>query len=1117
MAEGAESFRAGWQSLLAALASSGNGLGDSGAAAEQGDTSTGAAPEVAAGESSGATASLAADLGPHLRQKTEIGSGETGTRIDTRPAIAWAGDLPTRPAAGTTKATSAMAEGKEKKPAAESGTESSASTRPTLSTNVVHAVQPVAVAAEPMPGLIPAAAIVVPLEIAPAPVVASKPSSSSDAKAQSPQTDLSYTYLSIALPAGLASASFRSYPLSSGDSSQAAGAAKAAIQEGTERKETLAKPAQVLPAPGPSWPSGPVLSATDLPIVKQTAPPPGTTRGADESPLQAVRQDRNPTQTVATSPKQIPVLSSNRSPVPAFVPGQNQIKPLASSLNSTQTAAPSENPPQVLAKSQNRIQPLVPGSNPAPEIAPVQSWPEIAASQIVTPRTNLAETPALNGAASQTIAGRQNSKQTQKPGASPALKVAPEQSADPRLVFGQSSSPTLVSGQTRAAAAAVSQDPIQRPAQVQDPAQAVTPVQSGPETLFPGVSLTQPQAPSENQIQTSVPVETRTEAIMPGQNQTQTVESSRKPIQTPAPSEEPIQRPVVLSGPNLPQTFDSNQNRTQSAAPTRDPIQPAIPSPSPAQAAAPEESATPQAPSQKPTQRSVPVAPQTHADVPGENGAQMEASSKAQLPALESSQELAQPSISGPGPRQPVAPEQSVASAPTPGQKLTPQLVPSQSASQTVVPDQTRTRAVESSQNPIHTLTPWEDQIQPLMPGPSLSRTVAPEQGTTPTSAPSPNLIQRSAPVVTQTHAVVPGQSQIRTVMSSEDLIQTSAPEQGPTQTVAPSQKPIQTAAPPRNPTHAEAANQNAARTFARSKDEVPMQPEMPGVGTVRALPGSKDLAPPPVTVGASASQSGQSSTAPLNETKPSLAGGKKPLASATAQSAPGVRHFDSVQPASLRAEVQPSGPVVDLSAMARELTGARGAVSVAGEPAGASAIATTGPDAREVFAALDGASAAGKPTWIHAGAHRAEAGFQDPALGWVAVRADTGSGGGVHAELVPATANAAQTLGSHLAGLNAYLAEHHTPVAAVTLTAPESGWSGLGGDRGAGQNMQQGAGQQTGQEAAQSADTGSQSGSSGSSTVLPTAASELTASLGELDGSTEAARPGEIHISVMA
>ncbi len=102
--------------------------------------------------------------------------------------------------------------------------------------------------------------------------------------------------------------------------------------------------------------------------------------------------------------------------------------------------------------------------------------------------------------------------------------------------------------------------------------------------------------------------------------------------------------------------------------------------------------------------------------------------------------------------------------------------------------------------------------------------------------------------------------------------------------------------------------------------------------------------------------------------------------------------------------------------------------------PAGNAAPATP----RDAFAALDRAVPSVAPTWVHAGAARAEAGFEDPALGWVGVRAQLG-GGGVHASLVPGSTDAALALGNHLAGLNAYLAEHHAEVSAVTLSAPES------------------------------------------------------------------------------
>jgi hypothetical protein len=124
----------------------------------------------------------------------------------------------------------------------------------------------------------------------------------------------------------------------------------------------------------------------------------------------------------------------------------------------------------------------------------------------------------------------------------------------------------------------------------------------------------------------------------------------------------------------------------------------------------------------------------------------------------------------------------------------------------------------------------------------------------------------------------------------------------------------------------------------------------------------------------------------------------------------------------------------------------------------------TTGTSGQETFSALDAAPTAGMPTLIHAGANRAEAGFQDPVLGWIGVRAD-GTGNSVHAALVPGSADAVEALGGHLAGLNAYLADQHTPVEPVTLAASESRPGAFGMDQGTGQNMHQGAGQSMGQE----------------------------------------------------
>jgi len=142
----------------------------------------------------------------------------------------------------------------------------------------------------------------------------------------------------------------------------------------------------------------------------------------------------------------------------------------------------------------------------------------------------------------------------------------------------------------------------------------------------------------------------------------------------------------------------------------------------------------------------------------------------------------------------------------------------------------------------------------------------------------------------------------------------------------------------------------------------------------------------------------------------------------------------------------------VDAHATVNAISGHAGALRAAAEESGAQA----------TFAALDADMEPGAPTWIHAGAQQAEAGFEDPALGWVGVRADM-SGGGVHASLVPGSAEAAQTLGGHMAGLQEFLAEQHTPVETLTMATHESGTAALSADQGM---MQQGASQNSGQNA---------------------------------------------------
>lgn len=91
-----------------------------------------------------------------------------------------------------------------------------------------------------------------------------------------------------------------------------------------------------------------------------------------------------------------------------------------------------------------------------------------------------------------------------------------------------------------------------------------------------------------------------------------------------------------------------------------------------------------------------------------------------------------------------------------------------------------------------------------------------------------------------------------------------------------------------------------------------------------------------------------------------------------------------------------------------------------------------------EEFASLDSTVPPAPMTWKSAGMNRAEAGFRDPSLGWVTVRAQADAGG-VHATLVPATADAGQILGGHLASLNAYMADRLPHLGSVTLSTPDN------------------------------------------------------------------------------
>lgn len=170
------------------------------------------------------------------------------------------------------------------------------------------------------------------------------------------------------------------------------------------------------------------------------------------------------------------------------------------------------------------------------------------------------------------------------------------------------------------------------------------------------------------------------------------------------------------------------------------------------------------------------------------------------------------------------------------------------------------------------------------------------------------------------------------------------------------------------------------------------------------------------------------------------------------------------------------------------------------GASAAASAAAASSSD--DPFAVLD-ATPTPTPSWIHASAHSAEAGYQDPSLGWVGVRAEV-SGGDIHAALVPGSADAAAVLSTHLAGLNSYLAEQNTAGATVTLAMSTDSQSYAGADQSAQQQQQQ-----------QSTDVGARVKADAAMVSTSAPATMNTASA--LAGSTEYANPASHYISVVA
>jgi hypothetical protein len=332
---------------------------------------------------------------------------------------------------------------------------------------------------------------------------------------------------------------------------------------------------------------------------------------------------------------------------------------------------------------------------------------------------------------------------------------------------------------------------------------------------------------------------------------------------------------------------------------------------------------------------------------------------------------------------------------------------------------------------------------------------------------------------------------------AAEQAVNQAPSQLNPSQPLAVTSDPVQVVASEvkTSPATASSLGANTAMREPQQRDALP------------ALTDTLVVNPTATTVSAVASVTGAGSSQLPNAEKLDASSNEKAAVSGVSRTTLKAKGSNAVQAGRTAVSGESSGSVTDVSAGLRELTRLQEARVTASENKSAAAAQS---DSAETFAAMDSSAAPGRPAWIHAGAQQAEAGFQDPALGWVGVRADA-SGSGIHAQLVAGSTDAAQTLSGHMAGLNAFLAEHHTPVETLTLSTT-SGGTESASDRGAGGGMQQGTGEQAGQQLAQ----GAASLPSSSARLSEAALSKPVWPTG-LDENTQRTQWVGGHISVMA
>ena len=280
----------------------------------------------------------------------------------------------------------------------------------------------------------------------------------------------------------------------------------------------------------------------------------------------------------------------------------------------------------------------------------------------------------------------------------------------------------------------------------------------------------------------------------------------------------------------------------------------------------------------------------------------------------------------------------------------------------------------------------------------------------------------------------------------------------------------------------------------------------------VQAMAGAEQSA------GVDLAETSATQSAPPNAARAALGTAGKVSGTAAEHSRRTVGPGALAEPGAHAAPAQVAGPPGDAAGLLRNPSAAHEAIGAVGTDAGAQGGSAKAAAAHDAFAALDADTGFGTPSLTHAGPRQAEGGFQDPDLGWVGVRADA-SGGQVHATLTAGSTEAAQALGGHMTGLNAYLAEQRSPVETVTVASP----AGKGVDSGANQGMSQGSsqgsdqGSNRGSNQGLSQETGQQGFSQPGVGSRPVAASFAGAQTPDVGRAPGGDVPGGTHISLMA